>query len=1768
MMASFARAQTNHIPLDTKGTELENEMADKGIHYYKVKIGDDYDGKSDLIVTIRAKDDKSDPDLHISSQNQSPTGMGSSEFSCAMVGEDICTIPSSSLSKGKTFYIGAKCYRNCSYKINANLLSELELFARKDYKVPVQAGEQKIFTFTNPHPGVKNIIFTARAEKRTTSMRMYAKQGADSAPTTSDYSSTDGWEDGIVIKLSQSTTVRVKDDEVYKILFESDDSTNVTFRIDLVYSEKLIEEGKIYDDFVNYNEKTCYKYIVKTTDKNLRIGAYSFSGNPDIYVNPGSNPAGLDSYAFKATEPSDDVLVLTPDDREEKGAKKGAYYICIYGKSNTSYRFRVAESNDDYFLEDGIAETNEVKSGKEINFFYTDSALKRDLNLTFTMSVKSGPTPNMYIKSCGRVSESECYIGDKKASEVTKAIGGVGTVYSVISHSGNQCKTAAGQGAPCIYVIVVESPKSDSNDAVTHFSLVAQHNETSHIKMREGISIEQIVENKQVRYFEFVVRDSSATKVVFTLNSHHGDADIYVSTLVKYPDQKNNQKKSARSKRFADEVMFEREDDKSLLGVYYIAVQGYGYSSYSIRASIERGSEEKKVLPIQITEGIPLNEIMYSQNDKKYYQFKTSMYGTSISDIKISLTQIAGKFNFYVKNGELPSEEDYDFKSEDGSDIDLKSKSKKFEAVGTKYILVVPSSNYGSSASSWRYSIKYTTVRSISVVRDDVPSFGTVQVGNINYYKYQNVDKGASLTLSLTSLSGDANMVVSADPALSYPTLVANDYHSKELGIDSIVISGDKLSKKNPSCKVSETALLGSKPCEIYIGVYCNDNSGASQSRTKDLCSYSIKVYTDEGNDGHMLIDGLPQKDKVQEAKSLYYFMDVEEDRDYLYIAAIAKKGHIKIYVSFIDQGDQIDESVLPSKRSHTQKSKEIGHSETIHFTKKDIKKHCSDFRSCVALIGVEGKGIESEYNEFSLVAYTQIPRLMENTPMVTPIKEKAMTYYTYKTYCTDCTIIISAIAYSIDADVDLFINFGHKKNLPTNDDYDIKSQTWFNEHIEIDLNHKYMKDNGVRSMKDTFIIGVYSKEDATVSIEVEETVSRIKKISKGKSVKVDHDPNEIRFFEFEHTGENSLKFELTGVTGAVNMRINKYQVYDNIDPQHKFLPKDENTSIWSTHSKQNATIKISTEDYDFCSNCIYLIGIESHLSGAKYMIEVEEEFVQSTKQIRLGVPIKDQVAHGDYKQYMFVLDKVSKFRVACSVYLGTVEYSVATDKDFDDVVATSNKGDIVIDKDIDEFERGENVYIRVHGKFDYSEFILIVSHNDSYSIIPDSYTQEFTVNPFDLEGYHFIYYPPSTQFNLFMQVNSLSDGMQYEFFATKKYVKDLKMDLFVFPDQSDDIFKNIYFWDHNRNYFSGNLVENPERDDEFIYLITIRPKVLNEGSLIDKENVKFTVNLNSHDVNILSPNLQFEDTFAPTIDNWKFYKFYAQGNKDIEIILTPCICDTDIYLFRSLEDAYSGSNPIDRTRHYINGQKKLFIPNANGPFFVKSQLTSDNQDREIMDNTNYCAYQIMFVDRAHPNYLYSTEKYVAENDGVVDYFWPNYRRIRFKWGNILEETPSGNKVHPTIADVWLIKNPSLYMNSVCGMKHAEARGQAELIERGNTENGWKFNPRHNKFTKNGNYATFTVLATVNKVGAAVPFRPVRLWVGIPWWRTIPWIYYILFFIIIGGLGYSAYHYKKKAISTQKKLDFEMNDIRNVARVGYADDSVEHQNLHKDDSDV
>lgn len=874
----------------------------------------------------------------------------------------------------------------------------------------------------------------------------------------------------------------------------------------------------------------------------------------------------------------------------------------------------------------------------------------------------------------------------------------------------------------------------------------------------------------------------------------------------------------------------------------------------------------------------------------------------------------------------------------------MKHNDAKFKATGIKYVMVVPYQKFGVNKTSSRYVIEWTTSRTISEVRKDVPTIGTVQYGHYNTYKYVAYVKGEDLTISLTPMSGDPNLLISINPSNSNPTIDNNDFHSKKVGSDSITIKGDEMFSKNPTCSPVDLNLVGSKPCEVYIAIYCAGKT--NDASEENSCSYSLKFYT-TNQFMHSLLDGIPQKDGVLQTRNIYYSIDLTPNQDYLYVATTAFKGDVDTFISFESHNTREDDMKYPSGDKFIKKGKQIGHSQLIHFSSQEITNNCKDYISCIAIISVVGQGAV-QTNEYSIVAYTHVPRLSPNTPMIGKASEDSTMYFSYTSFCETCSIIISASSYAVDSDLDLLINVGAEKDLPTIDKYDIISSQWFTEVINIDPSHEYFVKNKIKSMKQTFIIGVYSATETTFSIEIEESSNQIKKIRKNQGIQFDQELNDLKYYAYTHDERKNLKFELTMLSGSAIMRVNKYQSYENDEPEYKFLPQNNRSSLWKTTSASPSTILIADDDENFCSNCIYFIGIESSQYGAKYILEVQTQEVITTKQIKVGIPIKDQVMQSDIKEYVFVLNRLSKFRVHTSVYIGEVTYSIGNEKDYKKPIKTNAGSFIEItDKDLKNFDVGSNVYIKVKGEFEHSEYVILVTHDDSFSILPDSLPQEFTINPQDSTGIHLIYYPPALQIRLKMQLNSFSDGLFYDVYVKQQYVKDLNEGVTDFPKENESKYKRGG-WDKDRRLFTDVIDVNPEKDDPFIYLVTVIPKVTAQSELDKRAIVKFNINFSSQQVNYLLPNVEVEDYLLADNDKYSIYKFFAAKNSDLEIILIPCVCNHVAFVYSSLDEINKNGKALAKSSQYINGQKTISLKNFSGPLYVKVVVGEKNITKVI----------------------------------------------------------------------------------------------------------------------------------------------------------------------------------------------------------------------------
>lgn len=148
----------------------------------------------------------------------------------------------------------------------------------------------------------------------------------------------------------------------------------------------------------------------------------------------------------------------------------------------------------------------------------------------------------------------------------------------------------------------------------------------------------------QYRYYTFTLppylspssdkRVPRVTNLTVTLNSLHGDADLFVSRLHKYPNRIEFERNSVRTVDSYDVVYFDdKTGDTDLSATYYIAVYSYQYSTYSIQVSVERenlSDDAKKpswgktlpaVKPVQsLIEGVTVRGQLVSSDDDEVYQ--------------------------------------------------------------------------------------------------------------------------------------------------------------------------------------------------------------------------------------------------------------------------------------------------------------------------------------------------------------------------------------------------------------------------------------------------------------------------------------------------------------------------------------------------------------------------------------------------------------------------------------------------------------------------------------------------------------------------------------------------------------------------------------------------------------------------------------------------------------------------------------------------------------------------------------------------------------------------------------------------------------------------------------------------------------------------------------------------------------------------------------------------------------------------------------------
>lgn len=140
----------------------------------------------------------------------------------------------------------------------------------------------------------------------------------------------------------------------------------------------------------------------------------------------------------------------------------------------------------------------------------------------------------------------------------------------------------AGSQAPCLYVIGVVGLHNYTSHYSVMVELQDEAGSTHQTILSEGIPAVQVVKPKQPKHYTFSIDDPEIEKVTIQVTTIHGDPDIYVSTTSKTPNERDFERRSTNAGFYPDSVIFKKAPGFNLTKDFYITVESWQASSYSL----------------------------------------------------------------------------------------------------------------------------------------------------------------------------------------------------------------------------------------------------------------------------------------------------------------------------------------------------------------------------------------------------------------------------------------------------------------------------------------------------------------------------------------------------------------------------------------------------------------------------------------------------------------------------------------------------------------------------------------------------------------------------------------------------------------------------------------------------------------------------------------------------------------------------------------------------------------------------------------------------------------------------------------------------------------------------------------------------------------------------------------------------------------------------------------------------------------------------------
>ena len=1586
-------AQTEETQL-TDGHTLHGyiESPAGGELRYFFRVTNEPGANENLSLTLTTFSDAAHPTMYLSMEEQ-PTAVNY-QWESGGWGSGTIVLPTSEIKAGKNYHVLVRCGTHCRYSLTLSHMIEVWLTDGVPVSGHLQSNRVNEYAFLNGDQTLNELVITLTPLQGS---NLHYDMLVQNKIEAVSYMVTESWHMGKECHITQFPP-----NEQINITISSSDSFNYTIVAASTSSEHVLQASVPFAGNLSSSQSSLYVLNVTSPDETLIVQLTTYVGEVDMYIRAGSPPTPSDFHFVSKAHMGNETIAIDKHQRRDIGQPTGPYHILLVAVTHAVFTITASEDPNSFVpLFSGLPQIG-YADHKEVDYYYMDVPTNEDLNITFRIAAIYG-NPDLYAQLCNSFNASTCLF----TSDMIKHPGNY-DIYSskhktgdevlAISHSKEKCT-----GVRCRYIVAVTG-KSEER---TRFTISGDYDDETEYRLMEGVPVKMTIRPGNYTYFKYSVFNETVGNLTFILTPIAGDPDMFITTLPDpRPSANNYQKSSTRSATFIDTVTFVKgEDGSSLVGTYHIAVSSFILSTFSI---VAREYIPGRNATIWLYSGQSQQDVLYNDTDNNYriYAFYIHYTEETKQPIRVSLTPLSGSFELYVANRPENIDWDkgifyYDWMSNDTSasqqsvaiNIDP---SDSFYRMQSTYLVLVQGVEFSSDQTA-SYVVTYSSGDGFISLQEGVPFPDEVSEKAYRYYAFPIHYDHEDITITVSALAGDPDVYVSLKASNPKPSREQYDKRSTSFGGEVLSLQWEQgLQDLCPA--LPETYHFGDPlHCLMHIAVY----------------GYKAAVYTititARKDIPTLMTTESPSLGHLDKGLYRFYFSQISTSLP-LTVTLLSITGDGDLYLNLFDYGSNqsgdINGLPRPNQDESDYHSRSAATVDRIDLSTATLAEKCRT-GSCVIIMGVYC--FSSSVCSYSLsVSQEEAELLTEGQPRAGSLPGMDYAYYAFYNAKESTTLLISLTAVSGDPDLYVARN---KTSRPTSEAYEWASRGWRGENLYIHANDTQFHNT---SMRGYYMIAVKAVTNCSYTLTVTSDPDQVLTIISGVPTRGNVYQFGSIYYEYYHANSSSLSVKLTPLRGQVLIKVAKSSSFD-------IIPADAEFEWTSEASGTPNSIQILTSDPDFCSHCVYIIGVFGRTENCSFILTVG--ISEETIMLMNGVPLQDEVQGMRWKYYNFYSPSDSDIDVSLTNYAGDADMYISTTDTVSSTIYNWTRA---------SQNHVEHVHISKARQDPNQRLYLIGVYgqkNTSYSITYHSRDSAITL----VEGWPHTYSVMlrSTD-HLFFDYPYRSDAL------TQCLIRPLNQDFW--PSVS------IIFTDNKSEFprIGEGLVNYSTNDYDFLY------KTLN-FELIKQPKLGFyrigvfgavVHDMNKNELGAFEISCTGQSNYAilrpggitfgqlPADSPSQQFSLFVPEISTFQAVLVPCHSHVSLSVSSNFTQTISDEADITITRP-TDGRIVANVGNAQGQYWVTVKATKQEAQGSHFELT------VLVTPKGQK----PVSKAVAGNDGLLTWELKHRDRIQLNWAPI--EYENGQPVNEA-ADYFIFASllMSDRINTVCGIRESMKSGE------------------------------------------------------------------------------------------------------------------------------